>query len=168
MSNQLTKPNKSTGESGYYKHIIDTALYKNTELCEFLCGDDFKKLSTKEKRKAFKSHVQSHLFIEEVVKDADLFVYYDVFFPTLRPQTKKCKIVLQLMAHREIIDTKVKEGYYGNASDILAQMVENTLLNDYDISNAFGIGELNLDSNIIYNATRFYGRVLTFEVSNFR
>jgi hypothetical protein len=168
MSNQLTKENKGTSECGYFKHIINTALFKNTELCEFVCGDNYKKLSTSEKRKAFKSHFKSHLYIDEVVKDAGLYVYYDVFFPKVHPQVKQCKIVLQVMSHRDTIDDNTVEGYYGNASDILAQMIENTLLNNYDITNAFGIGELNLDSNLIYNATRFYGRTLTFVVDNFR
>jgi hypothetical protein len=46
-------------------------------------------------------------------------------------------------------------------------MIEETLL-DPEVRNKFGIGEMNLDSVIIYNATRFYGRILTFSVPNFR
>ena len=47
-------------------------------------------------------------------------------------------------------------------------MIENTLINDEETSNSFGIGKLNLDSVNIYNATRFYGCIMNFSVPNFR
>lgn len=60
------------------------------------------------------------------------------------------------------------EGYYGNRTDILAQLVEDTLINDEKIVREFGIGDLALENVDIYNATRFYGRILTFKTKDFR
>ena len=75
---------------------------------------------------------------------------------------------MYLICSRDILENYTKEGYYGNRIDILSQMVENTLINDKDVSQSFGIGKLTLDSVDVYNATRFYGCVLTFNVPTFR
>ena len=47
-------------------------------------------------------------------------------------------------------------------------MVEDTLINDEEVANSFGIGKLKLDSVDIYNANRFYGCILQFDVPTFR
>ena len=52
--------------------------------------------------------------------------------------------------------------------DILSQMVEDTLINDEEVANSFGLGKLKLDSVDIYNANRFYGCILQFDVPTFR
>ena len=75
---------------------------------------------------------------------------------------------MYLICHRDILEGYSKEGYFGDRIDILSQMVEDSLVNDKEVSNSFGIGELNLDSIEPYNSTRFYGCSMVFSVPNFR
>ena len=72
------------------------------------------------------------------------------------------------ICHRDILENYSKDGYFGNRADILSQMIEDSLLNDPDTVKDFGIGDLLLKSVDIYNATRFYGTIMTFEVPTFR
>ena len=72
------------------------------------------------------------------------------------------------ICHRDILENYSKDGYFGNRADILSQMIEDALLNDPETVKDFGIGDLVLKSVDIYNATRFYGTIMTFEVPTFR
>lgn len=47
-------------------------------------------------------------------------------------------------------------------------MIEDALINDESVAKNFGIGNLKLDSVDIYNSNRFYGRIMTFTVPDFR
>ena len=116
----------------------------------------------------FKKHVKSHLFLEDTLIEAKMFIYYDVIMPDLRSNIKDCKVIMYLICHRDYLDDGYAiDGYVGDRVDILSQLVEETLL-DKSVVNNFGIGELTLDSINIYNATRFYGCILNFVVPNFR
>lgn len=158
---------KTTAEKGKFKKEISTALYKNKDIHELLLGDT-SGMSATELRKAFKEHVKSHLFIDDTIKETSSFIFYDVMFPDLRPNLKECRVIMYVIVHRNILDNYYKEGYDGNRADILSQMVENTLINDEEVANSFGIGKLNLDSVNIYNTTKFYGCIMDFSVFNFR
>lgn len=158
---------KTTSEKGKFKQEISTALYKNEDLRELLLGDT-SQMSASEMRKAFKEHVKSHLFIDDTITETSSFIFYDVIFPSLRSNIKKCEVVMYVICHRDILEDYSKDGYYGDRADALSQMIEDSLINDEEIANSFGIGKLNLDSVNIYNATRFYGCVMYFSVSNFR
>lgn len=163
----MAKKRLTTKELGIYKNEITTALYKNENIREILLGDT-SKMAQREIMEEFKKHVKSHLFIDETVIDADSFIYYDVIAPNLQNNIKQCKVIIYAICHRDIIDDGyVKDGYYGNRADIIEQMIEEALL-DEDVVNNFGIGELKLDSIGIYNATRFYGRIMEYIVPNFR
>lgn len=158
---------KTTAEKGKFKQEISTALYKNEDLRELLLGDT-SQMSASEMRKAFKEHVKSHLFIDDTITETSSFIFYDVIFPSLRSNIKKCEVVMYVICHRDILEDYSKDGYYGDRADALSQMIEDSLINDEEIANSFGIGKLNLDSVNIYNATRFYGCVMYFSVPNFR
>ena len=158
---------KTTAERGKFKKEIQTALYKNPDIQELLIGDT-SKMSATELRESFKKHVKSHLFIEDTITETSTFIYYDIRMPVLHSNIKDCVVIMYLICHRDILEDYSKEGYYGDRIDILAQMVEDTLINNEDVSNRFGIGQLKLDSIDIYNAVRFYGCVLTFSVPAFR
>ena len=158
---------KTTAERGKFKQMIHSALYLNANIIELLLGDTTS-MSNSQKRELFKEHVKSHLFIDDTITETGSFIFYDVVFPVLHPHTKTCKIVMYAICHRDILEGYVKDGYYGDRSDILSQMIEDTLINDEDFSNKFGIGELTLDSLDVYNATRFYGTKLIFSVPSFR
>lgn len=142
-------------------------MYKSQNIRELLLGNTNDK-SAKEIQQEFKNHVKSHLFIDDTIEETDSFIFYDVVFPSLKPQIKDCKVVMYLICHRDILDDYYKDGYFGNRADVLSQMVEDTLINDKKTVNGFGIGELSLDSIDIYNSTRFYGCIMTFSVPTFR
>ena len=158
---------KTLIERGKFKNEINSALYKNADIIELLLGDISNKSNT-EIRKEFKKYVKSHLFIDDTITEAKTFIFYDVIFPSLENNIKVCNIVMYLICSRDILEDYSKDGYYGDRIDALSQMVENTLINDEEVANSFGIGKLRLGSVDIYNATRFYGCILHFDVPTFR
>jgi hypothetical protein len=158
---------KSTAERGHFKQEIHAALYKSKDIKELLLGDISAQSASKVKE-GFRDHVKSHLFIDDTITDTSSFIYYDVRMPYIHSNTKDCQVVLYAICHRDILDDYEKEGYFGNRADILSQMIEDCLLNDKEVANSFGIGQLSLDSVDIYNTQRFYGCIMTFSVPNFR
>ena len=158
---------KSTAERGKFKQEITTALYKNQDIVDLLLGDT-SGMSPTDKQKSFKQHVKSHLFIDDTIEETDSFIFYDVRFPQMMENIKNCQVVLYAICHRDILDNYAKEGYFGNRADILSQMIEDSLINDDEIANSFGIGRLALNSIDFYNAKRFYGVVMTFNVPSYR
>ena len=158
---------KDTSERGKFKEQIHSALYKSDDIKELLIGD-ISGMSASEIQKKFKEHVKSHLFIDDTIEETESFIFYDVVFPSLRPQTKNCQVIMYILCHRNILDDYYKEGYYGNRADILSQMVEDVLINDQKVARSFGIGELSLGSVEIYNSMRHYGCVMFFNVPTFR
>lgn len=163
----MTTRKKTTAERGKFKQEITSALYKSADIIDLLLGDT-SGMSTSDKQKSFRKHVKSHLFIDDTIEETDSFIFYDVRLPDLAAQIKDCQVVLYAICHRDILDDYVKEGYFGNRADILSQMIEDCLINDEEVANSFGIGKLSLDSVDLYNATRFYGVVMIFNVPDFR
>lgn len=157
----------TTAERGYFKEIINVALFKNDNIKELLLGDTTDMTNDMIKQ-GFKDRVFSHLFVDDTIEETETYIFYDVIFPEISTHIKDCRLLIYLVCSRDILDNYHAEGYYGNRVDILSQMIEDTLLNDKDIANSFGIGELDLDSIEIYNSRRFYGCVMTFSVPNFR
>lgn len=158
---------KTTAERGKFKKEIHAALYKNENLRELVLRDT-KDMNPKKVRDAFKKHVKSHLFIDDSIEETETFIFYDVIFPSLKENIKDCQVIMYAVCHRDILEDYSKEGYYGDRIDILIQMIEETLINDEEVANSFGIGKLNLDSIDIYNTYHFYGSILTFSVPAFR
>ena len=163
----MTTRKETTAERGKFKQEITSALYKSADIRDLLLGDT-SGMSTSDKQKSFRKHVKSHLFIDDTIEETDSFIFYDVRLPDLAAQIKDCQVVLYAICHRDILDDYVKEGYFGNRADILSQMIEDCLINDEEVANSFGIGKLSLDSVDLYNATRFYGVVMIFNVPDFR
>ena len=163
----MTTRKKSTAERGKFKKNIHEALYNSNDIKELLLGD-ISGMSASDKQKLFRKHVKSHLFIDDTIEETDSYIFYDVRLPDLTAQIKNCQVVLYAICHRDILDDYVKEGYFGNRADVLSQMIEECLINNEEVINKFGIGELSLDSVDLYNATRFYGVVMIFNVPDFR
>ena len=153
-------------ERGKFKSSITSALYANNNIIEMLIGDTTG-MSHPEKIKEFKKYVKSHLFIDDTVTDMKSYIFYDVVIPNVYSQTKECNIVMYLICHRDILDDYVKDGYFGNRTDILSQMVVDSLINDKDTANSFGIGKLKLDSVDVYNSKTMYGCILQFSTTAF-
>lgn len=145
--------NHTTKERGQFKENIHSALYQSREIKELLLGD-ISGLSNNEIRNQFRKCVKSHLFIDDTIEEVGSYIFYDVYVPKLHTTTKRCDVILYAMCHREILDDYYKDGYYGNRSDILSQMIENALLNNEEVRRKFGIGDLLLDSVNIYNSTK--------------
>lgn len=158
---------KVTAERGKFKQEIHAALYNCEDIRNLLVGDSTN-MTKGEIRKAFKDRVKSHLFIDDTIEETDSYIFYDVIFPTLKSNIKTCQVVLYAVCHRDILDTYSNEKYPGNRADALAQMVEDCLLNDKEVANSFGIGELTLDSVQLYNSRKYYGCYMQFSVPNFR
>ena len=156
----------STKERGLYKTEISTALFNSENIRELILGD-VSNLSKSEVLEKFKSYVKSHIFIDDTITDDGTYIFYDVIMPSLKSNIKNCQVLMYLICHRDSLEDYSKEGYYGNKSDILSQMVEEALL-DESVVNNFGIGRLSLDSIDIYNSTHFYGCVMRYSVPNFR
>ncbi len=163
----MAKKKKSTAVRGKFKQEIHAALYKSNDIKDLLLGD-ISNMSTGDKQKSFKEHVKSHLFIDDTIDKTESFIFYDVRLPNLGENIKDCQVVLYAICHREILDDYVRDGFYGNRADILSQMIEDCLINDEEVANSFGIGRLSLDSVDIYNAQRFYGCIMIFNVPDFR
>lgn len=153
-------------ELGLYKNRILNALLKSDNIKDLVLGDTVG-LKSKEVLTEFQEHVNSHLFIDDTIKDTSTYVFFDVILPRMRPQVKNIQVLMYAICHRDILENYNKENYYGNRADILAEMIEETLL-DEDVAKEFGIGDLELDNVDIYNTTTFYGRILSFSVNNFR
>lgn len=153
-------------ELGRYKEIISKYLFKNEKLRRIIIGD--KDMTPVEQVTEFKNHVKSHLFIDDTITSQESFIFYDVILPSTGATIKDLRIIMYVICHRDILDNFSVEGFYGNRADIMSEMVEDTIVGDSSVSNQFGIGELDLTRIEIYNSKRFYGRILTFGVPNFR
>lgn len=160
------KKNLELFERGKFKEKITTALYKDENIRELILGET-SGMSASKIRKEFREHVKSHLFIDDTIEDATTFIFYDVKFPYCGSNIKKCEVIMYPICHRDILDDYSKEGYYGNRSDILTEMIVDRLINDDDIALDFGIGRLKLENLDIYNSQKFYGCILTFSVPDF-
>ena len=163
----MFKGNKFTSERGTFKEEIHSALYRSSDIKEILLGDT-SGMSAAAVQKEFKKHVISHLHVDETVLKTDAYIFYDIIFPSLHTNTKSCKVLMYVLSHVDILDNYYNDNYAGNRADILTQLIENALVNDNDVVNNFGIGQLTLDSEEIYEASHFYGIVLTFSVADFR
>ena len=119
-------------------------------------------------RTLFNEHVKSHLFIDDTIEETQSFIFYDVYMPRIGSHRQRCQVILYAICHRSILDGYKMDGFRGNRADILSQMVEDALLNNFDTANSFGIGNLTLDSVDIYNSKRFYGCIMMFSSPDFR
>ena len=157
---------KTLFESGLFKEKISAELYKDTRIMN-LIFDNSPPQKTSEKLQKFKEHVKSHLFFEDTITDTGTYIFYDIVFPETHENIKRCRIIMYMIAHRDSIETYSLEGYHGNRVDILEELVTDVLLNNKEFANSFGIGPLQLIKSTIYNASRFYGRILEFDVPDF-
>ena len=80
----------TTKERGIYKTRISNALLQSNNIKEIILGDT-SELTPKELLSKFQKHVNSHLFIDETIKDTTTYIFFDVIMPELRPQTKQFK-----------------------------------------------------------------------------
>lgn len=159
--------NRTISECGKFKQEIHTALYKSDDIKKLILGNT-SDMSQKDIKEFFREHVKSHLFIDDTITESTSYIFYDIRIPKIHSNTKRCEVILYAICHRDILDDYIQDGYCGNRADILSQMVEDCLINNKNTSSNFGIGELSLDSVDIYNSTRFYGRIMMFNVPNFR
>jgi len=163
----MGRKQRTIADRGLFKEKIQTALYKNNDIKELILGDLTGKKQS-EIMKEFKDHVKSHLFIDDTIEETGSFIFYDVGLPFVHPEIKTCQVTMYIIVHRDILEDYTKEGYHGNRADILAEMVQDTLLNDDEVCRSFGIGPMEIYALYPYNSRRFYGVQIILEVPNFR
>ena len=167
MNNKFT-----TKEMGEWKIKIGNALMHSDDLMGLLTGKNVSTFTKVQRATEFKKYVSSHLFINDdalgsVLDFKDSRIFFDISIVSTHPQTKTCSIMIVALCHRDILDTYDGNEYLGNRADVMAQMIEEALLDEKIVKN-FGIGDLSLDSVEPYNSTTMYGRILMFSVPNFR
>lgn len=162
----MAKREITTKECGIFKTKISNALLQSDNIRELVL-DDTSGTITSNTLTDFKEHVKSHLFIDETITETTTYIYYDVIIQNTGTQIKDLRVLVYCICNRDILENFQKEGYYGNRTDVLSQMVEEVLL-DEEVVKSFGIGDLTLTDVEIYNSTTFYGRILQFVVPNFR
>ena len=148
----------TTRELGTFKTKIMNALARSEKINALLNDSNHGQ---------FKDHVKGHLFVDDTVKDTSSYIFFDVYMSEIQPHIKNISVVIYAIAHRDILDNYSEQGYFGNRTDILSQMIEEALI-DEKVRKDFGIGDLNLNAVNIYNANNYYGRILYFNVPNFR
>lgn len=156
----------TTKDRGKLKSIINGVLFQSPDIKEMLLGDVAGR-TTEDLAMDFRKYVKSHLFVDGILSDTKTYIFFDVVCPEIHAHTKELTIVMYAVCHRDILDTCICDGYYGNRVDILSQMIEDAMLDEKNI-NKFGIGELALGSVDILNMKDYYGLSLPFTVSNFR
>ena len=153
-------------ERGLFKQRIKNIFFSSNDVMRILV-DDYEKLTDKQKKEAFSDSVKSHLFIDNTLTEKGTYIFFDVVIPNFRTQTKECKIVMYLICHRDLLDGFNFKDYSGNRTDILAQVVEECLLNPKN-KKQFGIGNLLLSAVDIYNSNNYYGIQMIFDAECFR
>lgn len=131
----------TTKDRGQLKSSVRTMLFLSDAIKEMLIGD-FKGTTTEEQALKFRQRCKSHLFVEETLSDPGTYIFYDVVCPQIYAHTKKLKMVMYVVCHRDNLDNYFGDGYTGNRVDALSQMVEEALLNKKSVGK-FGIGELS-------------------------
>jgi len=167
----MARKDKTLLERGIFKQTISSSLFKNQDLLHVICDGNIPE-SQKEKIEIFKDQVKSHIFIDDTVDEQKTFIFYDVDIQEEygSDTIKNCTVTMYAITHKDMIDNyNVKENskYVGNRIDILLEIINDILINDKDIANKFGIGELRLASTEVVNLSRFYGSIIKFKVPNF-
>lgn len=155
---------KNILELGNVKKNVESMLFKD-ETVRQLLGDGE---NIQDARSFFREHCKTHLFVDDTLTEKGSFIFFDTSISDINYQTKTTRIHMIVMCHRDLLDVIPSvDGLSGNRADMLAEAVSNTLLSAEN-TNQFGIGELSLEDVDIYNSKDYYGRVLIFEVKNFR
>lgn len=157
---------KSIKELGLFKQNIKNMLFSSDDVMKVLI-DDYENLTAKQKREVFLERIKSHLFIDDTLTEKGTYIFYDIVIPNIEYQIKKCKVIMYLVCHKDLLDDFEMEGYYGNRADVLSQTVEGALLNTKN-AKQFGIGDLLLSSVDIYNSSNYYGVQMIFDTECFR
>ena len=157
---------KTLKEIGAFKKKIHTALFQSEDILDCLIGNTAT-LSQAEKALKFKEHVSSHLFVEETITETSAYIFYDVFCPSLSTNVKDVRVLMYVVSHRKCLDDYHRDGFEGNRADVLAEMVEDALVNS-ETAKQFGIGDVTLSEIRVYNSVKLYGKILYFDVPSFR
>ena len=67
----------TTKERGIYKTRILNAMLQSDNIKDIVLGDT-SEMQSKEIMTKFKNHVNSHLFIDETIKDTSTYIFFDV------------------------------------------------------------------------------------------
>lgn len=148
---------------GLYKHRLSNILLDSAELCELFLGKNYNNDDVEE---LMHKQIFPYLYIDETQDEVLPFICFEVDIPVIPTGTiKDMQIIIWCYCHRGCMKYS-RKGYLGTRADIMADMVERQLRN----SDAFGIGELNLQSITYLNSlnSKYYGRQLIYTTSDFK
>lgn len=160
-------------ELGQFKTKFALPLCNSELVKTMLLGSDYQSKDI-DVETELKKYIISNLCVNGVVNNTDTYIFYDVVLPRIGLNIKTIRLITYVICHKDKIDDisnlslDIKKNYYGNRVDRLCQIIEEIIINNKEISREFGIGEIKLEDVNIYNSDAFYGRILTFEVPNFR
>ncbi len=154
-------------ELGTYKQQIISALSTSEDIKKLLLGENYEN-EDYEVDDELKKYIYPFLFTEGTQTNVQTYIFVEIFVPNLGNSVKDVKVIVQILSHRVQIAYQ-KDGYIGTRPDICTQMIEEVLIENKEVSQKFGIGKLTLTGvGILDTYTEYYGRILTFEVPNFR
>jgi len=154
----------SVKELGQYKIKISSALRKSENIKEILLGVGYdEELADGD----LEEYIIDHLYDDDVITETNTYIFFDVDMDNMRPNTKDCNVIMKFICNKSILDNYKKDGYYGNRTDILTQMVEE-IITDEKVAEEFGIGDIQFRKVGIYETKTMYGRIARLFVPDFR
>lgn len=158
---------KSLRALGDFKNNISTALYNNDSIKELLLGSNYNSLRKEELFAELGKHIFSHEFIDNILENTETNIYYDVTITKLSSTVKMCKLYVYCMCDRKILDSVKSYDYnddilFGNKADILVSVVDDIL------SDITDVGHLEFLETDIVKTKECYGRVIVYQVPDFR
>ena len=163
--------NKSLKQLGSYKNKISLNLIQSEDIKKILLGNKYLETADDEEiEDELITRIKSQEYIDGVVTESKAYIFYDVTMPRVGSTIKDCRLVVYIMCHRHELDMLKSYDYkseklIGNKVDILSVVVDDVL--ESDVKN-LGIGELDIKDVVIYNSKDFYGRVLVYDIPDFR
>lgn len=154
----------SVKQLGQYKIKISSALRKSDNIKEILLGVGYdEELAEVDLEK----YIIDHLYDDDIITETKTYILFDVDMDNMRPNTKDCNVIMKFICNKSILDDYQKDGYYGNRTDILTQMVEE-IITDEEVVDEFGIGDIQFRKVGIYETKTMYGRIARLFVPDFR
>ena len=116
----------------------------------------------------WEEHVFDHAWVDETVQESGAFITVDVDIPAMNSGTiQEMRVYVQVLVSKTYmkLSPSLFKGIKGNRRDNLVRQIDLLLSG----SREFGIGRLDL-ANIrtVTTANKFAGKLLTYEVHDFR
>ena len=145
---------------GSYKNKIIAALLQNSDLMECMLGVGY---TEDQVDKIVYKQIFPYLYVDDTQTETQSYIGIEID-PTVPTNTiKDSKLIIWVYCHKDIMKYS-KRGYTGTRADIISDMIERTI-RDMDL----GIGKPEiLSAKYFIPSTKYYGRVLLFNIPDFK